>query len=468
MVNNNKLIRVFNKLNGEELRMFKRLLESKTYNQNPEVLALFNHLRLQRKRDNPNFSKELMHKRLFGGKPYKEKHIRDVMSYLFKALEQFLSLNEYHSETGRASLDLSKAYRKKGLPKLFETATKKAKNLIENGKRDVEYHEFNYRIQLEQYRANARKERTMTHNLQLVSDSLDISYFANRLRQCCFMLSHQSVYKIDYDMGLVDAVIKEVERKKLLHIPAISIYYYGYLAQTTSENLQSFKALQSTLNTSVELFEVDEMKDIYLLAINIGIKNLNQGNLAYIPVLLEIYKSGVEKKILLANGMISPFTYKNIVALALRMKQFDWVKNFINEYRNSIDSSNSEAIYAYNVAKLQYEKKNYNQALSLLLSTSSSGDLYVSLDTKILLSRIYYEQADLDALENIVNSFRIFIRRSKIISYHKTSYSNFLNSLIRLIATNLFDKEEKSKLLSEIEQLQPLPDKYWFLEQLSK
>lgn len=269
-------------------------------------------------------------------------------------------------------------------------------------------------------------------------------------------------------MGLVDAVIKEVERKKLLHIPAISIYYYGYLAQTTSENLQSFKALQSTLNTSVELFEVDEMKDIYLLAINIGIKNLNQGNLAYIPVLLEIYKSGVEKKILLANGMISPFTYKNIVALALRMKQFDWVKNFINEYRNSIDSSNSEAIYAYNVAKLQYEKKNYNQALSLLLSTSSSGDLYVSLDTKILLSRIYYEQADLDALENIVNSFRIFIRRSKIISYHKTSYSNFLNSLIRLIATNLFDKEEKSKLLSEIEQLQPLPDKYWFLEQLSK
>lgn len=462
----NKLIRAFNSLTAKEMRLFKRFLESKMYNQNTEIVALFDHLRIQTTRDQPNYSKELMHQKLFGGKPFKDKHIRDIMSYLFKALEKFLSLNEYQTDIGRELLDLCKAYRKRNLPKLFDSATNKAKQLIEKGRRDLEYHEFNYRIQWEQYHASFRKRRSKANNLQEVSDSLDINYFANRLRHCCVMLSHQSVYNIHYDMGLVDGVIEEVRRKELLHIPAIGIYYYGYLALTNSENLQYFKALQNSLITSVELFEIDEMKDIYLLAINIGIKNLNQGNLEFIPVLLEIYKSGVANKILLTNELISPFTYKNVIALALRMKQFDWAKKFIDGFRHSIESPTSEAIYAYNLAKLQFEKKAYEEALSLLTSTTSSGDLYISLDTKILLSRIYYEQGDMDALENVLESFKTFIRRSKIISYHKSSYTNFLNCLNKLISFNPYDKEEKAKLRTEIEQLQPLPDKYWFLEQL--
>jgi len=462
-----KLIRAFTSLSSEELRFLKRFLESKMYNQNTKVITLFNHLRVQTTREHPNFSKELMHKKLFPGKPFKDKHIRDIMSYLFKGLETFLALNEYQKDTGRALLDLSKAYRKKKLTRLFETTIFDMERLNhQSEKRDVDYHAFDYQIQQEKLHAILLKGRTVANNLQQVSDSLDISYMANRLRQCCAMLSHQSVYNIQYDMGLADAVLQEVERKELLHIPAIRIYYYGYLALTNTENIQYFKALQGSLKTGVERFEIEEMKDIYLLAINIGIKNLNQGLLQFIPDLLEIYKSGVDKKILLTNGLISPFTYKNIIALALRTKQFDWVQQFIEQYRYSIDSSNSEAIYAYNLAKLRYETKDFKGALSYLLKTSSGGDLYVSLDTKILLSRIYYEQDDLDALENIVESFRIFIRRSKIISYHKTSYSNFINCLVKLIATNPYDKAAKSKLYQDIEEMQPLPDKYWFLEQL--
>lgn len=465
-MNNNKLERVFNSLTPKEFRGFKRHLESKTYNQNPKVLSLFNHLRLQTTRDHPNFSKELIHKNLFKGKPYNEKHIRDIQSYLFKAGEKFLSLYEHQTDLRKELLDLCKAYRKKGLQKLFNATTKKVRLLIDAGKKDSEYHEFNYRLLLEQYNAIFKKSRAKANNLQQVSDSLDISYMASRLKQCCLMLSHQSVYNISYDMGLVKAVVKEVERKQLLHIPAISIYYYGYLAQTNTDNIQYFTALQESLKTSVELFNIDEMQDIYVLAINIGIKNLNQGRLDFIPVLLEIYKSGVDKKILLTNNRISPFTFKNIIALALREKQFDWVQKFIEAFRYSIDSEESEAIYSYNLAKLQYEKKDFSEALNLLLQTSTSADLYVNLDTKILLSRIYYEQDDLDALENMVESFRIYIRRSKIISYHKTSYSNFLNSMLKLMSKNQFDKSAVSMLRKEIEELQPLPDKYWFLEQL--
>lgn len=463
----NKLIRVFTSLTPDELRFLKRFLESKIYNQHKKVIELFDHLRKQTTKEKPNLSKELIHKKLYPKTAYNDKQIRDVMSYLFKSIEQFLAYNENKTETSRELLALCRAYRKKGLMRLFETTTRKMKTLnTESVKRDLEYHEFNYRIEEEQYFAIVKKGRTQANNLQVVSNTLDISYFVNRLRRSCIMLSHQSVYNVQYEMGMIDAVIKEVERQELLHIPAISVYYYSYQAQTKTDNLYYFLKLQQSLKTCNELFDLEEMKDIYVLAINIGIKKLNQGGLELIEVLLELYKSGVAKKILLLQGKISPFTFKNTIALALRLHQFEWVEQFIAQFRLLIDSNHSEVIYTYNLAKLHYARKSYADALQLLSHTSSSGDLYVRLDTKILLSRIYYEQNDLDALENLIDSFKVFIRRNQIITYHQRSYTNFLNSLSKLVTTNLYDKEAKLALRENIEQLQPLPDKYWFLDQL--
>lgn len=213
---------------------------------------------------------------------------------------------------------------------------------------------------------------------------------------------------------------------------------------------------------------IAEIRGIYLLGINIGIRNLNQGNLDFIPVLLDLYKSGIEQKILFDNGILSRFTYKNVVALALRLKQFDWVEQFLEEQTIYLEPETRSSIYNYNKAKLHYGKMDYPNALQLLMLTTSSDDVYINLDTKILLSRIYYEQQNLDALGAIVNSFKTFIRRKKIISYHRESYKNFLNSLIKLVALNPYDKAAKTNLRLEIESLQPLPDKNWFLLQLKQ
>ncbi len=464
----NKLVRVIASLSSEELRFFKRFLESKIFNQHIKVVELFDHLRVQFTRVQPNFSKELIAKKIFPDVPYNDKAIRDVMSYLFKSLEQFLAFQELTKDKSQTQLALCKSYRKRGLHKLLEKTTNNLTTLVEQtNKRDLEYFDMKYQLEQEQSHALVQKGRTKENNLQEVSKVLDIRYIANRLRQCCIMFSHQSVYNISYDMGLVEAAVEEVERLDLLNIPAISIYYYAYQAQTNVDNIGYFKSMESILNSSTELFDSAEMRDIYLLAINIGIKNLNQGKLAFIPVLLNFYKSGVKKKMLLSKGLISRFTYKNMTALGLRLQQFEWVEQFIHQYKEFLETAYQEETYNYNLAKLFYSKKQYEKALQLLFLNVSVGDVYVSLDTKILLSRIYYEQHDIEAFENLIESFKIFIRRNKIISYHRISYQNFISSLTKLMKVNPYDKSEKLALLEEIKLLQPLPDKYWFVEQLS-
>ena len=63
------------------------------------------------------------------------------------------------------------------------------------------------------------------HNLQKVSDTLDTAYLTLKLRQTCLSLSHQAVYKTDYQFGLLPALLAHIESQNLLDIPAIAVYY---------------------------------------------------------------------------------------------------------------------------------------------------------------------------------------------------------------------------------------------------
>jgi len=97
----------------------------------------------------------------------------------------------------------------------------------------------------------------------------------------------------------------------------------------------------------------------------------------------------------------------------------------------------------------------------------SSDDIYTNIGTKFLLSRIYYEQNELDALAALLDSFKkILTRKQKILGYQYTSYKNFVSYMNKLVLLSPYDKLAKETLLEEIENTQTLPDKLWFVKQL--
>ncbi len=463
-----KLVLVLKSLDQEELRVFKLFLTSKLVNQHEQVEALFDYLRSQLKVRKPDFSKKKIFELLFGNKPYKDKPIRNLMSYLLKRLERFLIHQEMHQKKNAELLALCQSYRKRNLHKLFDQTVRQAEEMLaKSASRDVQYHQWNYELEKEKYNALTQQKRASANNLQVVSDRLDISYFADRLRQSCVMLAHQTVYSTSYDLGIVSLVVQEVEKRELQHVPAIGIYYYLYLAQINEDNIAFFKQMQHTLIASVQLFEKDEMRDIYLLAINIAIKNINKGRLELMHELLALYQSGIEQGVFITNEVLSRFTFKNIVAVALRLRKFEWVEQFIKTYKMNVEAPYREVTYSYNLARMHSTKKEYAKALKLLAVTALSDDVYINLDTKILLSRIYYEQNELDALELVIQSFKAYIQRKKMIGYQRSIYQNFISSINKLVSLNPYDRVAKKALLEEIEATPLLADKYWFLEQLA-
>lgn len=464
-----KLTIIIRTLSSDELIQLRQYLSSRFFNRRKELILLLNYIVKQNGLKRKNLSKESLFKATFGNLPFDYANLRHHMSYLFRAIEQFLTYEELHNNEVTEAIALCRSYRKRATPKLFEAAIKKTEKIIDaSDKRNIDYHIAVYQLGIEAFTTRVLDKRSEATNLQEVNDQLDISYFAQKLRQACLMLAQQNVYNIKFDLGIIQSVIDEVEQKQLYNIPAIGIYYYTYMAQLDLDKAMVFKELQKRLVKNASLFDPVELGQSYLLAINIGIKLLNKGETNLMREILDLYKTGITSNVLVFNTRLSKFTYKNAITLAIRLKDYEWAKSFIQEYKPLLPDRFQEESYSYNLAHLYYAQKEYSKAMEILLITAKSDDIYVNLDTKVLLTRLYFEQSRIELLETQLNSFKSFIRRKSMIGYQKPHYQNFILAVNKLLRLNPFDKEEKQKLKKEIEALNPLPVKYWFMEQVTE
>jgi hypothetical protein len=316
---------------------------------------------------------------------------------------------------------------------------------------------------MEQYRFTAAASRTTEHNLQAVTDNLDIAYFAQKLRQACLLLSHQAVYKTAYRFGMLGEVLAHVEAQQLLYIPAIAVYYHCYRALTEPEQPEHFHQLKKLLVEEYEKFPQPEIADLYLLAINFCIKRYNEGGREYLADEFDLYREGLKREYFLNNGVLSRFTYRNVVTIGLVMRAFDWVENFIHEFRDRLEKRHRESMFSFNLARLEYERRNYGAALQLL-QKSEYADLLLNLAAKTVVLKIFFETDETDALESHLAAMQRFIRRKKIMGYHRENYLNLIHFTRRLL--EVFEKKELEALREEIAGAKAVAEREWLLGQV--
>ncbi|MFT7453104.1 MAG: hypothetical protein ACI9VN_003841, partial [Patescibacteria group bacterium] len=233
----------------------------------------------------------------------------------------------------------------------------------------------------------------------------------------------QAVYKTEYHFGLLQEMIHYIEEQGLLKIPAIEMYYYCYNALTQPAELHYFEKLKTALFKYAFLFPEKEIKDLFLLTINYCVKRLNEGNRLFVPDLLDLYKEGLRQEYLLTSGVLSLFTYHNVATMGLIQKDYDWVEQFNADYKSHIEKQHRESSYSYNMARLAYSRKNYDDVF-LLLQKVNYKDILFNLAIKTIALKTYFELGEIDLLESHMDAMQNYIRRKKDIGYHRELYSN--------------------------------------------
>ncbi|MFN7116562.1 MAG: hypothetical protein ACK4TA_07150 [Saprospiraceae bacterium] len=466
---NSHLIVVLKTFSKKELRDLEKWLESPSHNQRQDVLSLFQYLATNDALDSEkHLKKEKIYGKIFPREPFDDAKLRQTIHFLFKAVEEFLIYQKMQEDVTQSQLTLASIYRQRKLDKAFKKSVRIVEELqTKLPYRNQQYLHSEYLLQQEKYLFLEGKERTIKMNLQEVSDALDASFIADKLRQSCNMLAHQMLYKASYNMGLLEAVLHYIEDNQLTDNPAIGFYYYIYKTLTEEDNATHFEALNEQIQVASHLFPQEEMRGIYLHAINYCIVRLNSGQEAYFRKAFELYKKGIEEKILLTNNTIDPYLFRNVTAVGLKLKEFTWVDFFIHNYKDYLVEEHRENFFKFNLARLRVEQNNYDSAIQLLAATDFD-DVLIHLSAKTMLLKIYYELEEIDALESLLESMRTYLNRKELVGSYRPIYQNIIRYTKKLVRLNPYDKARKEKLRQEILNVNPLPERPWLLKQLDK
>ncbi|MGB1205251.1 MAG: hypothetical protein ACPG5B_06370 [Chitinophagales bacterium] len=461
-----KLIGLLNTFSAKEWKLLHKFVHSPYHNEHQGVKKLF--VYLQEKKDcfsKENVSKVVLFAIVFGKKAvYKDAKIRLVGSYLLKVVEEFLMQESLKVNVFSKQILLLKSYRERQLSKHFTALMR----LLQQQQTKFSFQDAHYFLaqqqlsqELNQY-IEQQQNRSLEPNLQQLSDSLDAFYLINKLKCCCAIMNYQNITAIDYELPFADAVLQHLAKNNYAHIPIIRLYYLALLTLKENDKEEYFAELKQTLFQNLTKISLHDLQDIFVLARNYCIKRINNGDAAYLSELFDLYKIEIKEQIILENGQIPPSTYKNIVTLGIHLQQFEWTEQFINDYKTHIASVFSEDVFHYNLARLFFDKKEYNKAI-VQLNLVSFNEKFLALDTRVLLAQAYYELDETEVLYALLDSFYAYLKRKKNIAYHQAHYLNFVSLLKKMIRILPKEKIKKEQLFQLINR-QKTVEKKWLLD----
>jgi hypothetical protein len=466
----NKLLQLFSALSGYERKKLRRFLLSPYHNEREDLILLFDHLQNLLKTKS-EFDKYAAWRVMYtDNRAYCDADMRCLMTFLLQRIAAFLQAEALAKDASQQHKYLSQAYENYNLPQHAKQNIRQWQQATQ--KTDLRDNQYLYQIhqyQEAEFASHEDEQRNATRNLQALPDTLEAAFIAARLRQACQLQAHETVYKIEYDKGLLPAVLGFVAaRPQLLQLPAVALYYYYYMARQSAENSEPFfNQYTQLLSTSHALFAPDELRDLYRMAINYAIRRANTAEGSHFaPRLFDFYKVGFELGILLEKEKISRFSYKNAVSLAIRLGEFEWAKQFIAAQSARLPDEFRHSYQHYALGKWHFAQNELDKAL-VFLQKVEYEDVFLNLDARVMQLKIYVQLGEYAALEYFLQAFRTFIRRrQQQLGYHFQNYNHIINFALRLIELPQSPKNKAAQLRHDIEKTQNFTERDWFLLQI--
>jgi len=463
-----KAIVLMRSLSVWELKAFEKFVASPFHNPNSSVFDLFTYLKQHYPLfNNKDISYSLLSCKVFGTKKPDVPRFRYTLTELTRLLEKFyMQLSMAENDAAQKKL-LSAELFKRGIDKYFSQQISGTRKTTD-AKKDITYYENLVAWSELSYEfTSSRKNRQPDSDLQNLSDNLDNFYLVKKIKYCCEILNRSNILGSKYEVPLLDPLLLYLNTNP--HpTPLISIYYQILLTITDHTNENNFRKLKALLQKHQHDITLKENRDIYAFAQNYCIRQLNTGNLHYLRELFEIYKVVLEEKIIFDNKQLSHADFKNICAVSIRLNELKWADEFILSHAKFLSPEFRKNSVNYNTARLHFARHQFKPAIKLL-TTVEFTDVFYHLDAKALLLKIYFENREYEPLYSLINTFKVYLKRSKQLSdYQRTIYTNLLNKVRLLAQLHAGDKVFSDKIKQELNTELPTADVNWLKEKITE
>jgi len=435
----------------EDWRAFKQFLSAKGQS-NSISLQLFRYIKV-RKGNATN--KQVLFSKIYPGSAFDDVKIRKALSRFKQSYVTFIKSRQLLQDRElqvSAVLHLkklgeSKAYNKE---KLSWKISASSRYLIDT----LNAYDESERIEAEGL-------RTKEPGLQALHNALDKKYLFEKLRAACLALNYSRINQFKYDLGILNLLEENIA--SLVHDEDVllQLFYACYQFQRKDDAAYYEKAVSILMRNEADAKE--EFQLAFTMCINFCIRRLNEGKLEYTEKLFHIYKRQLDLNCAYdERGNISPYTLKNMLTVALRLKEFKWSEQLIKNSYDRLPESNREENYNYCLARWHYEKREFKKCLQLVLQ-SEPQDFLNNLSARVLQLKALYALDDYDVMANTLSSFRIYLLRHKNKGYHYSLHQNFIKILSKIIALPP-GKKARMILKEKVLQTKELAERSWILE----
>jgi len=482
----NEIFSILQKLVPKERTRLKEFLSNSHYSHNKNLKTLYNLLI----KFYPDFYISLKEKKemfalIYGNKEYNDSTYRSLVHLLRTRIEDFLVLEQSLNNQKNRTLFLLKYYYNSNINGAFDKSIQHLEKTFNNNYSEFSSDDLLQRYQMEVLKYNFNKSNTKTlHNQNIVSKSLSINasgitltlhYFIEMVSDFAikvtlmnsFEYKSLSNYNLEniFNIELLKSMFKNDVEKKVFHLYLLLYklfskpndeFYYSRYKKSVEEHNKRMKSEDAAFHYSC-------LVSYCLIKKNFG------KNLKYEVELWGLYQQILENKLYSnnKNKYLDISLYRAILFLGLKLKLFDHVNKFIDNYHTEVHPKEVKNIFHLSFAYYCYELNKLEEALNHAKYIRLS-DFIFKYDVKNLLVKLYYELKYWDSLESVIHSYHEFLRNDKILNANnRLKLQNFLTFVENLIkVSESMDKLEYDYLKTRLTKAENVYAKEWLLERL--
>lgn len=463
-------------MSSTEFRRMRKVFQSPFFTTNERHLVLYELLRKYHPIfDTPKLKKERVFEKLYPGKPFNDGLLRVMIREFTQMTEEYLLLSKLRNEDFQRKKILSQVYKDRNLYGFFAKETKNLlKELDSQPYRDWEYYREVYELNFD-YFFHPHTPRLSDGDERLVEimESLDRQYTLAKFRIGSEMHNWKGSFSKHFDIQLFEEI--KTLNEKFYKNDHVIFRLFDLLFQfyESSEKDLIFEELKSVFTDNFgKLRQVNQSLFLTRL-INFAVKKINAGESAFYKEALDLYKIGLETDLVLRDGSIDEAVYGNIALLGCHAKEFEWVDNFMSEYKGYLKKEVRQDAYELNRGLWFFHQNDFDNARDQFMNYAFSQKFQPKARANLLIT--LYEQfikdfSLFDLLISHMSSFEKYLHRNALMGdAQKEPYFNFISALKKL-SSGIFQNKKTQKLKYSLEkQIAHKPKmigKSWFLKKI--
>lgn len=466
-----KLTQSLQLLTPDEFKSLYKWLQSPWANANKKLVEFYGLLQKHYPAfDAKSLTKEDLFAKLYPGKTYDDKWMRNIMGGLSKQVEKFLVHQRLEKDETLYKQLLAKEYLERHRNDWFEKQVNDLVKILE-GKvvKETEDYLALLLIHDEQYRQS--NVGASFPSLQIADLYLDTFYSITKWRYLTELRERQLILQ---EEGLWSEKFERLsDLTKDLDIPVIEIYRERIKIGDDLRREDYFQLKEKYFTFYNRLSNWDR-KLLYFYFINTVIRFWMKGDLEIIHELHQLYKMGIGNGLLFHHGRLTANTYVNIVTTANSVDDFDYCKLFIDRHTHSLSPEKIDDGRAWALGNWHYKQGQFDKSIELLSAHHFEDDTFIR-NSRFLLVQSYFDACLVDDsyylfFRDYCEAVKKYFKRSKVLSKERNlAYVNFVNfsfKTIKLLNENNYALARFQSLVKEINNENNIQGKKWLLSKI--